>query len=127
MGLGMPEDIVEAVSVGIDLFDCVLPTRNARNGTLFTSRGKIVIKNAQYGDDEAPVDEDCQCYTCRTFSRAYLRHLYQAGEILASRLLTLHNLYYYGWLMTQIRNAVERGEFSNFKARFQCMRGLQES
>lgn len=122
MGLGMPEDIVEAVSMGVDLFDCVLPTRNARNGTLFTNRGKMVIKNAQYGDDEVPVDEDCGCYTCRTFSRAYLRHLYQAGEILASRLLTFHNLYYYGSLMKQIRGAIERGEFLDFRDRFQSER-----
>jgi queuine tRNA-ribosyltransferase len=116
MGLGMPEDIVEAVSMGVDLFDCVLPTRNARNGTLFTNHGKMVIKNAQYGEDENPVDQDCQCYTCRTFSRAYLRHLYQAKEILASRLLTLHNLHYYGWLMRGIREALMRGEFSGFKS-----------
>ncbi|HSE83226.1 MAG TPA: tRNA guanosine(34) transglycosylase Tgt [Thermodesulfobacteriota bacterium] len=122
MGLGMPEDIVQAVSMGVDLFDCVLPTRNARNGTLFTKRGKMVIKNAQYGDDESPVDEDCGCYTCRTFSRAYLRHLYQAGEILASRLLTLHNLYYYGSLMKQIREAIGRGEFHDFRGRFQSER-----
>jgi queuine tRNA-ribosyltransferase len=127
MGLGMPEDIVEAVSIGIDLFDCVLPTRNARNGTLFTSHGKMVIKNAQYGEDESPVDDTCECYTCRTFSRAYLRHLYQAGEILASRLLTLHNLHYYGWLMRRIREALKRGEYHDFKAKFQTVGGLRES
>jgi queuine tRNA-ribosyltransferase len=127
MGLGMPEDIVEAVSMGVDLFDCVLPTRNARNGTLFTSHGKMVIKNAQYGEDESPVDKACECYTCRTFSRAYLRHLYQAGEILASRLLTLHNLHYYGWLMKEIREALGRGEFSDLKAKFQTVGGLKES
>lgn len=127
MGLGMPEDIVEAVSMGVDLFDCVLPTRNARNGTLFTSHGKMVIKNAHYGEDESPVDKACECYTCRTFSRAYLRHLYQAGEILASRLLTLHNLHYYGWLMKQIREALGRGEFSDLKAKFQTVGGLKES
>ncbi len=127
MGLGMPEDIVEAVSMGVDLFDCVLPTRNARNGTLFTSHGKMVIKNAQYGEDESPVDEACECYTCRTFSRAYLRHLYQAGEMLASRLLTLHNLHYYGFLMKQIREALGRGEFSDLKAKFHEAGGLKES
>jgi queuine tRNA-ribosyltransferase len=126
MGLGMPEDIVEAVSMGVDLFDCVLPTRNARNGTLFTNHGKMVIKNARYGEDESPVDEDCECYTCRTFSRAYLRHLYQAREILASRLLTLHNLYYYGWLMKKIREAIWKGEFSEFKTRFKSQGGLKE-
>jgi len=125
MGLGMPEDIVEAVSMGVDLFDCVLPTRNARNGTLFTNHGKMVIKNAQYGEDETPVDEDCQCYTCRTFSRAYLRHLYQAKEILASRLFTLHNLHYYGWLMKGIREALMSGEFSGFKSIFRSTGGSE--
>jgi queuine tRNA-ribosyltransferase len=126
MGLGMPEDLVEAVSSGVDIFDCVLPTRNARNGSLFTNRGKMVIKNAKYAEDESPIDEDCQCHTCRTFSRAYLRHIYQAGEILASRLLTFHNLYYYGWLMKQIRKAIRMGEFSNFKNRFRSTGGLEE-
>lgn len=126
MGLGMPEDIVEAVSMGVDLFDCVLPTRNARNGTLFTNHGKVVIKNARYTEDKRPVDEDCSCYTCRTFSRAYLRHLYQAREILASRLLTFHNLYYYGGLMKEIRRSIEIGEFYGFKTRFQSTGGSQE-
>ncbi|MGH7807349.1 MAG: tRNA guanosine(34) transglycosylase Tgt [Thermodesulfobacteriota bacterium] len=127
MGLGMPEDIVESVSRGIDLFDCVLPTRNARNGTLFTSRGKMVIKNARYEEDDSPVDESCSCYTCGTFSRAYLRHLYQAGEILASRLLTLHNLHYYGRLMREIREAIRTGEFYDLKTKFQSAGGLKES
>ncbi len=127
MGLGMPEDIMEAVSVGIDLFDCVLPTRNARNGTLFTSQGKMVIKNARYEGDDSSVDESCSCYTCKTFSRAYLRHLYQAGEILASRLLTLHNLHYYGRLMRDIRAAISTGEFRDLKTKFQSAGGLKES
>lgn len=126
MGLGMPEDIVEAVSGGVDLFDCVLPTRNARNGALFTSRGKMVIKNARYADDETPVDPDCGCYTCRTFSRAYLRHIYQAGEILASRLLTLHNLHYYGQLMRRIREAIEKGNFAEFRTQFKSAGGPEE-
>jgi queuine tRNA-ribosyltransferase len=126
MGFGMPEDIVVAVSMGVDLFDCVLPTRNARNGTLFTKHGKMVIKNARYAEDESPVDEDCSCYTCRTFSRAYLRHLYQARELLASRLLTFHNLHYYGGLMKGIRSAIERGEYSSFKTRFQSIGGSEE-
>jgi queuine tRNA-ribosyltransferase len=126
MGLGMPEDIVQAVSIGVDLFDCVLPTRNARNGTLFTNHGKMVIKNARYAEDESPVDEDCSCYTCRTFSRAYLRHLYQAREILASRLLTFHNLHYYGRLMNGIRSAIERGQYSSFRTRFQSKGGSEE-
>ena len=118
MGLGMPEDIVEAVSMGIDLFDCVLPTRNARNGSLFTSRGKLVIKNARYLEDGLPLDEECGCYTCRNFSRAYLRHLYLAGEILASRLFTLHNLHFYGKLMGDIREAIEEERFLEFKKEF---------
>lgn len=126
MGLGMPEDIVEAVSMGVDLFDCVLPTRNARNGTLFTNHGKMVIKNARYAEDERPVDEDCGCYTCRTLSRAYLRHLYQAREILASRLLTFHNLHYYGELMKGMRDAIEREEFSGFRTRFHSIGGSEE-
>jgi queuine tRNA-ribosyltransferase len=87
----------------------------------------MVIKNAKYVEDETPVDENCECYTCRTFSRAYLRHLYQAGEILASRLLTFHNLYYYGWLMREIREAIARGEFPSFRTRFQSMGGLEEA
>ncbi len=118
MGLGMPEDIVEGVSMGIDLFDCVLPTRNARNGSLFTSRGKLVIKNARYLEDGLPIDEECGCYTCGNFSRAYLRHLYMAGEILASRLFTLHNLHFYGKLMSDIREAIEEGSFLEFKKEF---------
>ncbi len=127
MGLGLPEDIVEAVSMGVDVFDCVLPTRNARNGTLFTNHGKMVIKNAQYAEDETPVDEDCECYTCRNFSRAYLRHLYQAGEILASRLLTFHNLHFYGRLMKEIRESISRGQFSSFRTRFQLIGGFDKS
>lgn len=119
MGIGMPGDIVEAVSQGVDVFDCVLPTRNARNGSLFTNHGKMVIKNALYANDERPLDEDCDCYTCRTFSRAYLRHIYQAAEILASRLLTIHNLHYYGRLMRDMREAISKGEFSSFKAKFE--------
>ncbi len=112
MGLGKPGDIAEAVSAGVDLFDCVIPTRNARNGTLFTSHGKLVIKNARYAEDEGPVDENCGCYTCGNFSRAYLRHLYMSKEILVLRLLTLHNLSYYGKLMTDIRESIARGDFS---------------
>jgi queuine tRNA-ribosyltransferase len=115
MGLGSPEDMVEAVSMGIDLFDCVVPTRNARNGTVFTNQGKLVIKNARYVEDKSPIDEECDCYTCKTFSRAYLRHLYMTGEILAMRLLTFHNLYYYSSLMKRIRESLIRGEFHSFK------------
>ncbi len=106
MGVGTPEDILHAALQGTDLFDCVLPTRNARNGMLFTSRGKISIKQAQYAEDPKPIDEACRCYTCLNYSRAYLRHLYLANEILSSRLNTLHNIYYYmGW-MKEIQKAI---------------------
>ncbi len=108
MGVGRPEDIVSAVSAGFDLFDCVLPTRNARNGTLFTSAGKIAIKRAEFADDPRPLDEACDCYCCRNFSRAYLRHLYMAGEILSSQLNSLHNLYFYHRLMERCREAIRR-------------------
>ncbi len=107
MGVGTPSDILEAVQHGVDMFDCVLPTRNARNGMLFTSRGRIVIKNAKYAEDEHPVDSDCTCYCCRHYSRAYLRHLYLAGEILAMRLNTIHNLHFYFHLMGEVRQAIE--------------------
>jgi len=114
MGVGAPEDILEAVRFGVDLFDCVMPTRNARNGTLFTSRGKMSIKQAQYAEDGKPVDEACSCYTCRHYSRAYLRHLYLANEILSSRLNTIHNIYYYINLMRHIRETIEDGTFCDF-------------
>lgn len=110
MGVGRPEDIVAAVRAGFDLFDCVLPTRNARNGTLFTSQGKLNIKRAEYSADPRPVDESCDCYCCRHFSRAYLRHLYMAGEILAAQLHSLHNLYFYQRLMERCRRAVRENE-----------------
>ncbi|MCH8056200.1 MAG: tRNA-guanine transglycosylase, partial [Deltaproteobacteria bacterium] len=113
MGVGRPEDLIFAVRRGYDLFDCVLPTRNARNGTLFTSRGKISIKRAEFSSDPRPVDESCDCYCCRHFSRGYLRHLYLAREILAAQLQTLHNLYFYHRLMEQCRQAIRenRTEF----------------
>ena len=107
MGVGTPEDIFNAVILGVDFFDCVLPTRNARNGTLFTSSGKISIKQAQYAEDHRPVDETCDCYTCRHYSRAYLRHLYLSKEILSSRLNTIHNLYYYINLLRKIKEAIQ--------------------
>ena len=107
MGVGRPEDLISAVRCGYDLFDCVLPTRNARNGTLFTSRGKISIKRAEFSRDSRPVDETCGCYCCRNFSRAYLRHLYLAGEILASTLHTVHNLSFYQHLMDRLREAIK--------------------
>lgn len=111
MGVGMPEELPQYVALGIDMMDCVLPTRNARNGYLFTSEGKVVIKQAQYIEDAGPLDPACNCYTCRTFSRAYLRHLFQAGEILFSTLATLHNIHYYLDLMRQIRQAILDGRF----------------
>jgi len=118
MGLGTPEDLVEGVARGVDLFDCVLPTRNARNGMAFTTFGRVVIKNAAHAQDPGPLDESCGCYTCRHFSRAYLRHLMAAREILAYRLLTLHNLYYYFNLMSGVREAVAQGRFAAFRRQF---------
>ncbi len=114
MGVGTPEDILDAVRQGIDLFDCVLPTRNARNGTLFTDSGKLSIKQAQYTEDGGPIDESCQCYTCRHYSRAYLRHLYLANEILSSRLNTIHNLFYYMNFMKRIQEAIQDNRFDDF-------------
>ncbi len=118
MGVGTPEDLVEGVWRGVDMFDCVMPTRNARNGTLFTSRGKVVIKNAAHREDERPLDEECSCYTCRNYSRAYLRHLFQAREILAYHLNTIHNLHYYLHLMADIRKAIEKDSFGQFRKDF---------
>jgi queuine tRNA-ribosyltransferase len=118
MGTGTPRDLVEAVARGIDLFDCVLPTRNARNGQLFTSRGKINIKNAKHAEDDGPVDPACTCYTCRTCSRAYLRHLFVAGEINASTLNTLHNLHFYLDTLRRIRESVMFGRFESFRREF---------
>ncbi|MDR2688663.1 MAG: tRNA guanosine(34) transglycosylase Tgt [Azoarcus sp.] len=118
MGVGRPEDLVAGVAAGIDMFDCVMPTRNARNGWLFTRFGDIKIKNAAHKADLRPLDDTCACYTCRNFSRAYLHHLYRSGEILGSILNTIHNLHYYQWLMAEIRRAVEMGEFAAFIARF---------
>jgi queuine tRNA-ribosyltransferase len=114
MGVGTPEDILHATLQGIDLFDCVLPTRNARNGMLFTSKGKISIKQARYAEDPGPIDESCLCYSCRHYSRAYLRHLYLANEILSSRLNTIHNIYYYMELMKEIRKAIQEGRLVEF-------------
>ncbi|HEX5363158.1 MAG TPA: tRNA guanosine(34) transglycosylase Tgt [Gallionella sp.] len=122
MGVGTPEDIVAAVTQGIDMFDCVMPTRNARNGMMFTRHGDIKIKNAQYRLDTRPLDEDCQCYTCRNFSRSYLHHLFRLGEILGARLNTIHNLHYYQDLMRDIRASIEAGEFDEFVAKFHRMR-----
>jgi queuine tRNA-ribosyltransferase len=114
MGVGKPQDLLQCVRAGIDMFDCVLPTRNARNGFLFTSTGRVVIKNAQYRTDERPLDANCDCYTCQHHSRAYLRHLFMAGEILGLHLNTLHNVTYYLRLMAQIRQAIRDGTLADF-------------
>ena len=114
MGVGKPEDIVNAVSHGIDMFDCVIPTRNARNGFLYTSTGILRIRNAQYRSDFKPIDANCSCYTCSHFSRAYLHHLDRCGEILGSMLNTIHNIHYYQHLMTEIRSAIEQQCFTHF-------------
>jgi queuine tRNA-ribosyltransferase len=118
MGVGTPEDLVESVLRGVDMFDCVMPTRNARTGTLFTESGRISIKNARFAADERPVDPACGCYTCRTFSRAYLRHLYMSGELLAYRLNTIHNLYYYTHLMGKLREAILEDRIADFRRTF---------
>lgn len=114
MGVGKPHDLLQGVGAGIDMFDCVMPTRNARNGFLFTSTGRVVIKNAQYRTDERPLDAHCDCYTCRNHSRAYLRHLFMAGEILGLHLNTLHNVTYYLRLMAQMRQAIRDGTLADF-------------
>ncbi len=118
MGVGTPEDLVEASGSGIDLFDCVLPTRNARNGQLFTSSGRINIRHAAYRDDARPPDARCRCYTCRRYSRAYLRHLHLSREVLGLRLNTIHNVAYYEGLMQDIRTAATAGEWKAFRSRF---------
>jgi queuine tRNA-ribosyltransferase len=125
MGVGTPEDLVASVALGIDMFDCVMPTRNARNGMLFTQNGDIKIKNAQYRLDTRPLDEACTCYTCRNFSRAYLHHLHRLKEILGARLNTIHNLHYYQHLMSEIRAAIEADDFAGFVARFERSRAGQ--
>ena len=119
MGVGTPLDIADAVSRGVDMFDCVMPTRHARTGHLFTSRGIVKIRNSRYSADTGPLDPDCDCYTCRNYSRAYLRHLAQCGEILGPRLGTIHNIYYYQQLMKRLRAAIETGELSRLVADLQ--------
>ena len=125
MGVGTPEDIVAAVSQGIDMFDCVMPTRNARNGWLFTQHGDIKIRNAAHKADTRPLDADCTCYTCQNFSRSYLHHLQKVNEILGARLNTIHNLHYYQQLMQGIRAAIEADRFAEFVAEFHAKRGTQ--
>ena len=118
MGVGRPQDLVEGVRRGVDMFDCVIPTRNARTGFLYTRDGILRIRNSRYQDDIAPIDENCACYTCRHYSRAYLRHLDKCGEILGSRLNTIHNLYYFQELMRGMREAIEAGRFAEFSENF---------
>jgi len=120
MGVGTPLDLVEAVCRGVDMFDCVMPTRNARNGHLFTSDGIVRLRNAQYRDDTGPLDPACDCYTCQNYSRAYLYHLAKANEILGARLNTIHNLYYYQKVMKDMRKAIEKGELAGFAADFRA-------
>ncbi len=122
MGVGTPEDLVDAVAHGVDMFDCVMPTRNARNGWLFTRFGTVKIKNAQYRLDTRPLDEECGCYACRNFTRAYLHHLFRIGEILGARLNTIHNLHYYQELMQGMRRAIEEKRFEAFVAEFRRAR-----
>jgi queuine tRNA-ribosyltransferase len=118
MGVGKPEDLVEAMARGVDMFDCVLPTRNARNGQCFTWDGPLTIKQARHERDGAPLDAGCACYACRQFSRAYLRHLFMSDELLAYRLLSLHNVHFFQSLMAAARSAIETGGFAAFRARF---------
>jgi queuine tRNA-ribosyltransferase len=118
MGVGSPEDIVEGVARGVDIFDCALPTRVARNGALFTTQGRINIRNASYAHSDRPVADDCRCYTCRNFSAAYLHHLFHAGELLGHRLATLHNLTFMQRLMEKIRASILEGNFASFREDF---------
>lgn len=115
MGIGYIQDILDAIDLGVDFFDCVLPTRNARNGTLFTSHGRVVIKNNKYEDDSRPLDENCKCYTCQNFSRAYLRHLYERNEISSAVLNTIHNLYFYLDIFRKIRQAIQKNSYQELK------------
>lgn len=122
MGVGTPEDLVEAVSRGIDMFDCVMPTRNARNGHIFTRFGTVKIRNAKYQEDTLPIDPDCGCYTCQNYSRSYLRHLDKCNEMFGSRLNTIHNLYYYQELMQGMRDAIAENRFDDFVSEFYAQR-----
>lgn len=126
MGIGKPEDLILAVEKGVDMFDCILPTRLGRSGVAFTSSGKVLIKNKDFKEDFNPLDKDCTCYTCQNFTRAYLRHLYKAEEILVMRLLTYHNLYFYTQLMRKIRKAIREDTFLRFKKDFLKKQGIVE-
>lgn len=124
MGVGKPEDIVEAVVRGVDMFDCVMPTRNARNGHLFTSSGVVKIRNATYRHDTGPLDPECDCYTCRNFSRAYLHHLYRCGEMLSAQLNTIHNLHHYQKVMKELRSAIENRRLTAYVDDFYRQRNM---
>ena len=124
MGVGRPEDIIEAVRRGVDMFDCVIPTRHARTGFLYTSNGILKIRNSRYQDDTRPLDETCDCYTCQHYSRSYLRHLDKCGEILGARLNTIHNLHYYQKLMLDIRNSIEQDNFEQFAENFYAKQNI---
>jgi queuine tRNA-ribosyltransferase len=123
MGVGTPDDLIDAVQRGVDMFDCVMPTRNARNGHLFTANGVVKIRNAQYERDTRPLDENCECYTCRNYSRAYLKHLDRCTEILGARLNSIHNLHFYQVLMRGMRTAIEQGKLSEFVREFRARQG----
>jgi queuine tRNA-ribosyltransferase len=127
MGVGRPEDIIEAVRRGIDMFDCVMPTRHARNAHLFTRTGVVNIRNAAHRQDTGPIDESCACYTCRHYSRSYLRHLDKCGEILGAHLNTIHNLFFYQRLMSEIRAAIEAGRFEAYAAEFYALKAVGSS
>jgi queuine tRNA-ribosyltransferase len=126
MGVGSPDCLIEGVIRGIDMFDCVLPTRIARNGTAFTSKGKVVIRNAEYAEDFRPLDEECDCYACKNFSRAYIRHLFKAKEILGARLATIHNLRFLIHLMDQIKQAIMDDSLLDFKKEFYAKYGYDQ-
>jgi queuine tRNA-ribosyltransferase len=115
MGIGMPENILESIERGVDMFDCVIPTRNARNGTVFTTKGKLTIKSAGFKNDKIPIDSECTCYTCQNFSRGYIRHLFNSNEILGLQLATLHNIHFYIWLTTETRKQIMTKNFSKWK------------
>jgi queuine tRNA-ribosyltransferase len=119
MGVGAPADILEAVSMGVDMFDSVLPTRNARNATVFIPGGKLLLRNSEFKEDENPIQNDCQCYTCKRFSRAYLRHLFKTREILGYRLATIHNLYYIVHFVSRLRESIMNGKLSCFREEFE--------
>ena len=126
MGVGTPINLLENISLGIDMFDCVMPTRNARNGMLFTSHGDVKLKNSKYKDDLSPIDSNCQCYTCQNFTKSYLHHLYKIGEMLVSRLNTIHNLHFYKSMMNEARQAIKNQEFKSFKSAFIKKRKVNE-